>query len=72
MAKNPQIPNKVPLAELSRSIAIATGGAPAPSYRQLYLMILDGKLPSEKVRGRYQVDVRVAVKALGLQESSCG
>jgi hypothetical protein len=57
--------SRVPLTALSRELAALTG-KPAPSYRKLYVAILDGKLPAEQVDGRYLVDVQVAAQALGL------
>jgi hypothetical protein len=57
--------NRVPLTALSRELATLTG-KPAPSYRKLYVAILDGKLPADQVDGRYMVDVQAAAKALDL------
>jgi hypothetical protein len=55
----------VPLSELSRAITAATG-KPAPPYRELWSLIVDGQLAAEKVKGRYQVDVQLAAETLGL------
>lgn len=57
--------NRVPLTALSRELAALTG-KPAPSYRKLYVAILDGKLPADQVDGRYIVDVQLAAQALDL------
>jgi hypothetical protein len=59
------MPTTVPLTELSREITNLTG-KPAPPYRELWGMVVDGQLAAEKVRGRYQVDVLAAVETLGL------
>jgi hypothetical protein len=53
----------VPLSELSRAITTVTG-KPAPSYRELWRLVVDGQLAAEKVRGRYQVDVLTAVETV--------
>jgi hypothetical protein len=38
------------------------------SYRQLYQLILDGKLRAEQVNGRYSVEIDEVAEALGLTE----
>jgi hypothetical protein len=57
----------VPLTQLSRELAALTG-KPGPSYRKLYLQILDGRLPAVQINGRYEIDLDVAAEVLGLTE----
>jgi hypothetical protein len=56
----------VPLTELSREITNLTGKPSPKNYRELWGMVVDGQLAAEKVRGRYRVDVLVAVETLGV------
>jgi hypothetical protein len=62
---------QVPLTKLPLELAKLTGKPPL-SYRRLYLLVLDGKIPAEQdpVTGRYTVDVRAAVDALGMTEAA--
>jgi hypothetical protein len=53
----------VPLSELSGAITKVTG-KPAPPYRELWRLVVDGQLAAEKVRGRYQVDLLTAVETI--------
>jgi hypothetical protein len=66
MSKVIPSPNVVLLPDLAREIAALTG-QPSPPYHQLWKLCADGLLPAEKIRGRYRVDVSVAVKTLGLK-----
>ncbi len=59
---------KVPLAALSRELTALTG-RPAPSYRALWMKVVDGVLPAEQQpNGRYIADVNAVAEALGLTE----
>jgi hypothetical protein len=49
------MPQTIPLSQTSRELSRRFGGS-APAYRQLYELILDGKLPAEQVNGRWFVD----------------
>ncbi len=54
------------LSDVPRALA-ARGLTPVPTYRMLYMRILDGQLPAEKLpNGRYVVDIDATAKALGL------
>jgi hypothetical protein len=59
---------RVPLTDLSRELMRLTGCE--FTYRKLYLMILDGKLPAERIEGsgRYTCDPHAVAAALGLTE----
>ncbi len=64
-------PKPIPLTLLAGEIAKLTGGA-APSYRRLYLRVLDGKLPGAEQDeiGRWHVrrsDLPAVVAAFGLE-----
>jgi hypothetical protein len=59
----PAEPSKVLLPDLARAIAAQTG-KPAPTYSQLWKMVVDGLLPAQKIRGRYLVDVGIAIETL--------
>jgi len=62
--------NKIPLTALSRELTARTG-KPAPGYRQLWTMVVNGELPADQLmNGRYEVDPEVAAKKLGLTASS--
>jgi hypothetical protein len=56
---------KVPLTQLSRELSALTG-RPAPNYRKLWNMVVNGELPADQVNGRYTVDVVAAAETLGL------
>jgi hypothetical protein len=59
--------SKTPLTAAPREIKARYGEA--PSYRALYLAVLDGKIPADQqLNGRYLVDVDVVAKAFGLTE----
>jgi hypothetical protein len=58
---------RVPLTALSRELTALTG-QPAPGYRKLWTMVVNGELPAEQVNGRYTVDVRAVAQTLGLTE----
>lgn len=61
-------PDVLGLAALPRELSALTG-KPSPSYRQLYNMTLDGRLPAEQVNGRYQLrrtDLPAIAVSLGL------
>jgi hypothetical protein len=47
-------PDKIPLTSVSRELAALTN-AQAPSYRKIYLAVLDGTIPAEQVNGRWHV-----------------
>jgi hypothetical protein len=58
----------IPLPQLPRELTAHTGQQ-APSYRRLYTLVLDGRLPATQVNGRHHVraaDVPAIVEALGL------
>ncbi len=62
--------NRVPLTALSRELTARTG-KPAPGYRKLWSMIVNGELPAEQLmNGRYEVDPDVIAEKLGLTTSS--
>lgn len=61
-------PDTLGLAALPRELSALTG-KPSPSYRQLYNMTLNGRLPAEQVNGRYQprrADLPAIAISLGL------
>ena len=56
------------LPALPRAVAAATG-SPAPSYRTLYALALDGRIPAHQRTGRWYVDdadLPAVIRALGL------
>lgn len=58
----------VALTALPRELVALTGGE-VPSYRKLWTMVVDGRLPAEQVNGRYQVrrsDIPEIAAKLGL------
>lgn len=60
--------NTIPLTSLSRELNAFTG-QPSPSYRRLYGLTLDGRLPAEQVNGRWFVqrsDMPAIAQTLGL------
>jgi hypothetical protein len=59
-------PRIVLLTDLAAEIEALTGKPCPKTYSQLWKMIVDGRLPSTKVRGKHMVDVRVAAKTAGL------
>ena len=59
---------RIPLPLLPRELAALTG-APPPSYRRCYTLVLDGRLPAELVNGRHQVrraDLPAIAELVGL------
>jgi hypothetical protein len=57
--------NRVSLAALSRELTALTG-KPAPGYRRLWNMVVNGELPVDQVNGRYIMDVQAVAEKLGL------
>jgi len=55
----------VPLTQASPGLTALTG-QPAPNYRKLWMMVVNGELPAQQIGGRYFVDLRAAAKVLGL------
>ncbi len=47
-------PETVALTALPRELTALTGKQ-APSYRKLWSLTVDGRLPAEQINGRYQV-----------------
>jgi hypothetical protein len=45
----------IPLTQLARELWSLTGQEP-PNYRQLHMLVLDGTIPAELVRGRWQIE----------------
>ena len=59
---------RFPLTVLNSELAALTGRA-GPGYRKLYLKVLDGLIPAERVDGRYfvrRVDLPGIAVTLGL------
>ncbi len=62
------MPKLTPLPRLAAKLRDLTG-APPPSYRMLYMAVVDGRLPSVQQNGRYFVqdsDLPAVAAALGL------
>jgi hypothetical protein len=57
---------KIPLSEVSIGLKQFTDRP--PSNRALWVGIVDGRIPAEKVNGRYFCDLREVAEALGLVE----
>lgn len=58
----------IPLPALSRELTALTGKQ-SPSYRQLWTLTVDGRIPAEQRNGRYQVmrtDLPGIAASLGL------
>lgn len=58
------------LTALPRELTALTG-KPSPSYRRLYNLTVDGRLPAEQVKGRYQLrrtDLPAIAVSLGLMQ----
>jgi hypothetical protein len=71
---NPETTDLIGLAHVPRELTtLADDGQSIPSYRGMYLMITDGKVPAtliEYIRGRYYVrrsNLPAFAQALGLQ-----
>ena len=61
-----------PITELSGELANYTGKQP-PGYRKLYGLILDGRLPVERVSGRYYFrrdDIPTISEIVGLTQAT--
>jgi len=61
----------VPLTALSRELT-TFAGKQAPSYRKLWTLTVDGRIPAEQMNGRYQVrrtDLPGIAALLGLTTS---
>jgi hypothetical protein len=61
----------VPLTALSRELT-TFAGKQAPSYRKLWTLTVDGRIPAEQMNGRYQVrrtDLPGIAASLGLTTS---
>ncbi len=61
---------RVALTALSGELKALTGVEVAPSYRKLWVMTVDGRLPATLVSGRYQVsrdDLPAICEMLGLR-----
>ncbi len=56
---------RVALTVGSREISAITG-KPAPSYRELWELVVDGKLSAVQQKGRWYLDPRQAAKELDL------
>ena len=65
MTTNPEM---MALTALPRELTALTGKQ-APSYRKLWSLTVDGRIPADQVNGRYQVrraDLPAIATALGL------
>jgi len=63
---------KVALTALPRDLNALTGSQ-SPSYRRLYFMVLDGRVPAQQVNGRYFVrrsDLPGIAAMLGMTRST--
>jgi hypothetical protein len=58
----------VPLAAAAREVRVRFGRE--VKYRQLYNLVLDGRLTAEQVNGRYEVDIDNVGEVLGLTEAA--
>jgi hypothetical protein len=59
----------VALSALPRNLAALTGGE-VPTYRKLWSLTVDGRLPAVQINGRYQVrraDLPAIAMSLGLK-----
>lgn len=64
----------IPLPELSRELAALTGKTP-PSYRALYLLVVDNRLPATRERSGWAVkraDLAAIAETLRLTEPAPG
>jgi hypothetical protein len=55
---------QIPLTAAAREIKIRYDRV--VSYRQLYLLILDGRLPAVQIKGRYRIEIDDIAEVLGL------